>query len=76
MYVNRFCVHRYFESLMWPIVDKLGAEPGDRVEIDEPIAQIETDKVYLLRSYSNIIFPYSAQPFSRLVIHCNYFIYL
>jgi len=42
---------------MLPIVDKLGAEPGDRVEIDEPIAQIETDKVYLLQSYSNIVFP-------------------
>lgn len=30
---------------MWLIVDKLRAEPGDHVEVDEPIAQIETDKV-------------------------------
>lgn len=27
--------------------DICGAEPGDRVEVDEPIAQVETDKVYL-----------------------------
>lgn len=27
----------------------LGAEPGDRVELDEPIAQIETDKVLSAR---------------------------
>lgn len=26
----------------------LGTEPGDRVEMDEPIAQIETDKVLVL----------------------------
>jgi pyruvate/2-oxoglutarate dehydrogenase complex dihydrolipoamide acyltransferase (E2) component len=25
----------------------LRADPGDRVEVDEPIAQIETDKVLL-----------------------------
>lgn len=27
------------------VYDTLWAEPGDRVEVDEPIAQIETDKV-------------------------------
>lgn len=28
--------------------DNWETEPGDRVEIDEPIAQVETDKVLLL----------------------------
>lgn len=46
LYDNRFCVHIYLKSFVWLIVDKLGAEPGDRVEVDEPIAQIETDKVH------------------------------
>lgn len=27
------------------------AEPGDRVKVDEPIAQIETDKVTALRFF-------------------------
>ncbi|RZR84484.1 hypothetical protein BHM03_00011357, partial [Ensete ventricosum] len=31
---------------------KSGAEPGDRVEVDEPIAQIETDKVLMFDFYS------------------------
>jgi len=30
-------------------IDILWADPGDRVEVDEPIAQIETDKVILER---------------------------
>ena len=29
-----------------------GTEPGDRVEVDEPIAQVETDKVILLIIYN------------------------
>lgn len=29
----------------------LGSEPGDRVEADEPIAQIETDKVLSLVAF-------------------------
>ena len=31
---------------------KSGTEPGDRVEVDEPIAQIETDKVLMFDFYS------------------------
>ena len=27
---------------------KSGTEPGDRVNVDEPIAQVETDKVLVL----------------------------
>lgn len=27
------------------------ADPGDRVEVDEPIAQIETDKVLLFHNH-------------------------
>lgn len=30
---------------MWNVPFFLHSEPGDRVEVDEPIAQIETDKV-------------------------------
>lgn len=48
--------------------DDWETEPGDRVEIDEPIAQVETDKVLLLRSQviSNLCYIQS----KRLV---NYF---
>ena len=31
--------------MFYVLMEFLVAEPGDRVEVDEPIAQIETDKV-------------------------------
>jgi len=34
--------------LLQLIIINLEADPGDRVEVDEPIAQIETDKVSVL----------------------------
>lgn len=34
---------------MYMAIDMLWADPGDRVQADEPIAQIETDKVILER---------------------------
>lgn len=30
------------------------SEPGDRVEIDEPIAQVETDKVFSIQLFSKL----------------------
>lgn len=34
----------------------MGAEPGDRVEVDEPIAQIETDKVAWKKTFVFVLF--------------------
>lgn len=46
-----FCVCTKLLCCSW--LD-MGAEPGDRVEVDEPIAQIETDKV--IRKMTFILF--------------------
>ena len=33
----------------------LGADPGDKVEVHEPIAQIETDKVLVVIQHDNVV---------------------
>lgn len=35
--------------------DVMGADAGDSVQVDEPIAQIETDKVQILKWYLSAV---------------------